>query len=50
MIQTYSYDAPKHNSSKFGLQIVSEGGGIYLRQLEMYLGNCASCAGAQLNY
>lgn len=40
MIHTYYYDAPKHTTNSFEFEISSEGGGIYVRQLELYLGNC----------
>jgi hypothetical protein len=50
MIHTYIYDAPKHSDQIFEFTISSEGGGIYVRQLELYLGNCPDCVKNQLNY
>jgi len=50
MIYAFTYSLPKHTGDKYQLEVTSEGGGIYIRQLQVYLGNCDACAKYQLNY
>lgn len=50
MIYTFTYNLAKHTGADYNIEISSEGGGIYVRQLQLYLGNCDSCANYQLNY
>jgi hypothetical protein len=50
MVYTFTYNLPKHTADYYSIQISSKGGGIYLRELQVYLGNCDACVNYQLNY
>lgn len=51
MIYTYEFDSATHTSTKdLSVKVTAPGGGIYVRQMEVYLGNCNDCAKGQLDY
>ena len=51
MIYTYTFDSETHNStSNLRVRIKAPGGGIFVRQLEVYLGNCEECSREELQY
>lgn len=51
MIYTYEFDSATHTSTKdLSVKVTAPGGGIFVRQMEVYLGNCNDCAKGQLDY
>jgi len=50
MIWTLSGNIADHNSSSATIRIVSPDKGIFVRQLSVYLGNCAECTNIAFSY
>ena len=51
MIYTYLFTSLTHNSRKnLAVTVTAPGGGIFIRELEVYLGNCDECFKNQLNF
>lgn len=54
MIYSFVGNFPDHrienNAKKIKINITGTGDGLFVRQLEVYLGNCDECNQNQLNY
>ena len=50
MIWTLPAEIAEHSSSEVTIQVIAPDQGIFVRELEIYLGNCQDCAATGLSY